>query len=154
MADIQKIKSFAEEQLGEGELFVVSVAELPSGEVEVTIDSDRRVSIDACVELSRAIEAEFGEGDDDFALTVTSAGIGRPLQTLRQYRKLIGREVEVLLCDGRRMKATLDEADGDSITVGYTRMEAVEGKKRREKVTVTERLPLKELKWTKEHIEL
>jgi len=154
MADIQKIKAFAEAHLGEGELFVVGVAALPSGEVEVIIDSDRDVSIDACVDLSRALEAEFAEGDDDFALIVTSAGIGRPLQMLRQYRKLVGRQVEVLLCTGRKMVATLDDADQSSITVSYSRMETVEGKKRKQKVTTTERLPLAELKWTKEHIEL
>jgi len=153
MADIQKIRSFIEERLAGGELFVVAVAALPSGEVEVTIDSDRSVGIDACVELSRALEAEFGPGDADFALTVGSAGVGRPLTLLRQYKKLIGKKVEVLLATGRKMVATLEAADEESITVSRTAMKVVDGKKRRERITTTERLPLEDVKWTKEYID-
>ena len=153
MADIEKIRSFVEGRLEGGKLFLVSVAALPSGEVEVVIDSDGSVGIDACVELSRAVEAEFGQGDDDFALTVTSAGIGQPLKLLRQYRKLLGRQVEVLRRSGGKMVATLDAADESSITVTRTEMKAVEGAKRKQKATVTERLPLEEIKWTKEYID-
>ena len=139
--------------MGDGELFVVGVAALTSGEIEVTLDSDARVAIDQCVELSRAVEAQFGADDDDFALTVTSAGIGQPLKLPRQYRKLIGRQVEVLRRSGRKVVATLEAADDDAITVSYVEMQAVEGKKRKEKVVVTERLPLDEIKWTKEYID-
>ena len=139
--------------MGDGELFLVGVAALPSGEVEVTLDSDARVTIDQCVGLSRAVEAEFGEGDNDFALTVTSAGIGQPLKLPRQYRRLIGKQVEVLRRSGRKVVGTLEAADGDAITVSHTEMQAMEGKKRKEKMTVTERLPLDEIKWTKEYID-
>ena len=81
-------------------MFVVDVKVSPSDEVEVLIDSDSSVSIDACVALSRALEAELESESDDFALTVSSAGIGQSLRLLRQYRKLIGRPVEVVLRSG------------------------------------------------------
>lgn len=38
---------------------------------------------------------------------------------LRQYRKLIGREVEVVLKEGGKLVATLTDATGEAITVEY-----------------------------------
>ncbi len=102
-----------------------------------------------CVTLSRGIADREQE---DFELTVTSAGIGQPLRMLRQYRKLIGREVEVVLKEGGKLVATLTDATGEAITVEYQEKAAVEGKKRKELVTRRRELPLAEVKSTCEHL--
>ena len=91
--DADKIRNIAEEELAEGSLFLVEVNITPGNEIEVVIDSDGSVDIDDCVALSRAIEERLDREEEDFELTVTSAGIGRPLRLLRQYRKLIGHPV-------------------------------------------------------------
>ena len=83
-------------------------------EIELLIDSETSVGIDACATLSRAIEAEFDRDEEDFSLTVASAGIGSELRDLRQYRKLIGSSVEVLLASGIKILAKLDEADDEA----------------------------------------
>ena len=118
----------------------------------MVVDSDTQVGIDRCVALSRAIEASFDREQEDFELTVTSAGIGQPLRMLRQYRKLIGREVEVVLKEGGKLVATLIDATGEAITVEYQEKAAVEGKKRKELVTRRRELPLAEVKSTCEHL--
>ena len=46
--------------------FVVECTCTPGNEIELTIDSDTSVGIDACAELSRAIEAEFDRDAEDF----------------------------------------------------------------------------------------
>lgn len=69
------------------------------------------VAIDACVRLSRSIEEELDRDEEDFSLTVASAGIGSELKCLRQYRKLVGSTVEVLLTSGIKVLAKLDAAD-------------------------------------------
>ena len=153
MADLEKVKVFVEERLQGGDLFLVDLRTDHSGQLEVTLDSDTRVAIDDCVELSRAIEAAFGADDDDFALTVSSAGIGQPLRMLRQYKKLIGRPVEVLLKNGTKFTATLTGADENSITVSYSKMEAVEGKKKKQEVVVTGKYDLADVKSTVEHLD-
>lgn len=97
MIDAVRIREIAEAQMDGTDLFVVDVRVAPGNGIEVVVDSDTQVGIDRCVALSRAIEASLDREQEDFELTVTSAGIGQPLRMLRQYRKLIGREVEVVL---------------------------------------------------------
>ena len=58
MIDCKKIEEIATRRLEGTELFVVSCTATPSNEVELLIDSDTSVAIDACVALSRAIEAQ------------------------------------------------------------------------------------------------
>ena len=107
------------------------------------------------MELSRAIEAEFDRDTGRISpSTVASAGIGSELKHLRQYRKLIGKPVEVLLKSGVKILATLDEADQEGLTLSYEEKQAVEGKKRKQTVRVTRRYPFSEIKYTKEYLDL
>ena len=129
MIDTQKILAIAAREMAGTDLFAVSCSATPSGEVELLIDSDTSVSIDAC------------------------AGIGSELRTLRQYRKLIGRPVEVLLTNGIKLLATLDAADETGIALSYEEKQAVEGKKRKQTVTVERTYPFDEIKYTKEWLD-
>ena len=153
MIDIEKVRQFVEERLGTGNIFLVDVKSSPANEIEVTIDSDRGVTVEMCAELNRAIEERFDSDEEDFAITVSSAGIGQPLRLLRQYRKLVGRSVEVVLLSGLKITATLKEATEDSITLQYTRKEAVEGRKRKTEVEVVQKYMLSEVKSTKEYLD-
>ncbi len=134
-------------------MFVVECTCSPSNEVELLIDSDTSVSIDACVALNRAIDAEFDRDEEDFSLMVASAGIGSELRVLRQYSKLIGKPVEVLLCNGVKLLAILDAADEESITLSYDEKVAVEGKKKKELQHVVKRYTMDEVKYTKEYLD-
>ena len=116
MIDTKKITEAAERHLEGTDMFVVECTSTPGNEIELTIDSDTSVGIDACVALSRAVEADLDRDAEDFSLTVASAGIGSELRTLRQYRKLVGRPVEVLLTNGVKILAHLDEATDEGVT--------------------------------------
>ena len=153
MIDTQKIIEAAERQMQGTDMFVVGCTCSAANEIELTVDSDTSVDIDACVRLSRAVEAEFDRDAEDFSLTVMSAGIGSPLRTLRQYRKLLGRPVEVLLKGGTKILATLDEATDTQLTLSYEEKQAVEGKKRKQTVQVTRTYPFDEILSTKEHLD-
>ncbi len=136
-----------------GDLFLVEVVVSPANEVEVIVDGDGSVSIDQCVALSRALEQRFDREQEDFELTVSSAGIGRPLKLLRQYKKLLGKPVEVVLKDGRKVIGDLDKADESGIGVSYEAMELPEGEKRKKKVRKTVSAPWDEIKSTVEHLD-
>lgn len=153
MIDTEKIAAAAAEKLAGTDLFVVGCTSTPGNEIELVVDSDTAVGIDACVELTRAIEAQFDRDEEDFSLTVCSAGIGSELKCLRQYRKLVGRSVEVLLTSGVKLTARLDAADTEGITLSYEEKQAVEGKKRKALVTVTRSYPFSEIKYTKEYLD-
>lgn len=151
--DILKAVEVGLEEIGNAELFVVEVNAMPGNEFEVFIDSDGRVAVDDCIALSRAVDARFDRDVEDFSLTVSSAGIGRPLRVPRQYRKLVGRSIEVLLNDGAKLTGKLEAADAESITLSYPEKRTVEGRKRPETVTVTKTFPLATVKSTREHID-
>lgn len=153
MIETKKIEEIASRHLEGTDMFVVGCSVTPMNEVELLIDSDSSVAIDSCVELSRAIEAEFDRDVEDFELTVASAGIGSELKCLRQYRKLIGKSVEVLLKSGIKVLATLEEMTDESITLSYEEKQAVEGKKRKELVKVTHTYSFDEIKYTKEWLD-
>ncbi|MEE1099494.1 MAG: ribosome assembly cofactor RimP [Alistipes sp.] len=153
MIETKKIEEIASRHLEGTDMFVVGCSVTPMNEVELLIDSDSSVAIDSCVELSRAIEAEFDRDVEDFELTVASAGIGSELKCLRQYRKLIGKSVEVLLKSGVKVLATLEEMTDESITLSYEEKQAVEGKKRKELVKVTHTYSFDEIKYTKEWLD-
>lgn len=153
MIDTKKIVEAVTRKLEGTDLFVVECTSTPGNEIELTIDSDTSVGIDACAELSRAVEAELDREEEDFSLTVMSAGIGSELRSLRQYRKLVGRSVEVLLTSGIKILARLDEVSENDITLSYEEKQAVEGKKKKQLVTVTRTYPFAEIKSTKEWLD-
>ena len=67
MIDCTKITEIANAKLVGTDLFVVDCTCSPANEVELLIDSDTSVGIETCVELSRAIEAEFDRDTEDFS---------------------------------------------------------------------------------------
>lgn len=153
MIDVTRVREIAETQMEGTDLFVVEVRVSPANEIGVTVDSDTQVGIDRCVELSRSIEGALDREQEDFELTVMSAGIGQPLKMLRQYRKLIGRPVEVILKDGGKIVGNLTDASESSIAVEYEERVAVEGKKRKQLVTTRRELSLDEVKSTCEYLD-
>ncbi len=151
--EIQAIREFVERELADGKMFLIDAKCSPSGVIEIVVDSDDRVDIDSIVALSRAFEEHFDREVEDYELTVLSAGIGRPLKVLRQYRKLIGGSVEVTLNDDTRILATLTAADESGISLSYTKRVAVEGKKRKQEIEVVESYTFDQIKTTKEYLD-
>lgn len=150
MINPEKILNIACEHLGDSELFVVDVKVSSANEIELLIDSDTSVSIDSCIELSKIIEAQIERESEDFELTVASAGIGQPLKVFRQYKKLIGRPVEVVLKSGIKIVGQLKETTPESITIAYLEKVAVEGKKKKETIETTKEFMLCDVKSTVE----
>lgn len=153
MMDIEKIRREAEAALEGTDRFVVEVKCSPANEIEIVIDADSVVDLDSCVELSRAVEAAFDREEEDYELSVYSAGVGQPLKLLRQYYKLVGKSVEVLLESGVKILATLKEVSPEALTISYTERRAVEGKKRKVEVEVVESYRFDQIKSTKEYLD-
>lgn len=82
--DIKEIAVVAEQALEGTDMFLVDCTITPDNTIDLTIDSDTSVSIDACAMLNRAIGERFDRDEEDYSLTVASAGIGEPLKLVRQ----------------------------------------------------------------------
>lgn len=128
MLDKSLIQRAAEAFLADTDMFLVEVVVAPSNEVEVIVDADSHVDIDACAALSRAIEAALDRDAEDFSLTVASAGIGTPLKLLRQYQNLLGHVVDVVFQDGKKRVGKLTAATETSIEVDGEACELAEVK--------------------------
>lgn len=152
MIDTKRVIEIAERQLEGTDMFVVECKSSPAGEIELLIDSDTAVKLEDCAALNRAIEAELDRDVEDYSLMVASAGIGSELKLLRQYRKILGSSVEVLLKDGIKILAKLDDANDEGIAISYEEKQAVEGKKRKVTVEVTKEYKWEEIKYTKEYL--
>ena len=105
--------------------------------------------IDNCVELSRYIEDHLNRDEEDFELEVGSAGLGQPFKVPQQYINFVGKEVEVLDADGKKVKGILKTVDGNDFTVGVEEKVKVEGKKRPVKQEVDYAFQMDKVKYTK-----
>ena len=84
---------------------------------------------------------------------MTSAGLDQPFKVLKQYQKAVGTKVEVQLKGGKKMIATLNAADEESITLNYSVKEAVEGKKKKELVEHNDRFTMDQVNSVRPYIE-
>ena len=116
---IEKIKilELVDQALEGSDKFLVNLKITPDNRIYVDIDGDNGVTIDDCIELSRAIESQLDRDEEDFALDVSSAGADQPLKLTRQLVKNIGREVEAVTYDGEKTVGELTAADEESITL-------------------------------------
>ena len=151
--DIKELVAVAEKALEDTDMFVVDCTISPDNTIELVLDSDTSVSIDTCAMLNHAIGEVFDRDVEDYSLTVSSAGIGEPLKMVRQYKKLIGESVEVLLKSGVKILATLDDVSDEAITISYDESVVVEGKKKKQIQRTTQTYSYDDIKWTKEYLD-
>ena len=149
MIDKETIRQAVEDFVKESEIFLVSVEVKPGNKIVVEIDSDGAVSIDDCIALNKFIESKLDRDVEDFELEVGSAGISQPFKILRQYRKYIGKEVEVLTKAGKKLQGILKDANEQNMTLTIEKQVKPEDAKR--KITVEEDLTFtyNEIKYTK-----
>ena len=152
MIDKNIIEKLVNEKIEGTDLFLVEVKIDTRNNIFVFVDSPIGLSIDQCVDISRHIENAFDREVDDFALEVSSPGIGQPLKVLQQYTKTIGRPVEVLFSNGKKITGILKDANTTGILVEFETKEKPEGAKRPQKVIKTQELGFDEIKSVKETI--
>lgn len=114
------IKSLIDNGLQERpDLFLIDFKLSPDNKIYVVIDGDTGVSVEDCIFISRAVEHNLDREEDDFSLEVTSAGATEPLVDQRQYKKNIGRTLEVSAKPNLKIEANLVEADDAQITLEW-----------------------------------
>ena len=152
--NVSEIKDAIGNEIVAQNCYLVDISVSKDNDIEITIEAEEgRIELDTCVAISRFFETKFDREQEDYSLTVTSAGLDQPFKVLKQYLKAVGSKVEVQLKGGKKMIATLTAADQESITLNYTAKEAVEGKKKKELVEHNDRFTMDQVNSVRPYIE-
>lgn len=109
--------------------FVVSAAMRPGGKAIVEVDhDDAPITLADLTAINKGLQEEFGEALDDVELQVGSPGLGNPFKVERQYRKCIGKQVQVTLADGSLRQGVLEEFDNRAIVLRILEPAKVKGR--------------------------
>ena len=149
MIDKKIVKGLVEEWLEGKEYFLVDVEISNDNKIVVEIDHAEGVWIEDCVELSRFIEDRLSRDDEDYELEVGSAGLGQPFKVPQQYVNFVGKEVEVLGVDGKKVKGILKSVDGNDFVVTVREKVKEEGMKRPVMKDVDKSFQMDQVKYTK-----
>ena len=121
-AEQEKIEEFVKNFIEKSpDLFLIEVKIAPGNKVTVLLQGDKGITIDNSTAINKALYKFIEEtqvfGSHNFSLEVSSFGVDRPLQLLRQFKKNIGRKLEVVMNDGTKAEGTLIAADENEIKI-------------------------------------
>ena len=149
MIERNTVKTVVEEWLSGNDYFLVDVTFTPDDRIVVEIDHADGVWIEDCAELSRFMQERLGDELGDYELEVGSAGIGQPFKVEQQYLNHIGKDVEVLDSEGKKVQGVLKQVDGRNFVVTVKEKQKLEGKKRPQLVDVDKTFNMDNIKYTK-----
>lgn len=106
---------------GQPSHFLVEIRIKPTNNIKVFIDGDEGINLKTLISYNRSLYKLIEENalfpDGNFSLEVSSPGLDEPLKLHRQYKKNVGRYVEVNMNEGARMEGKLIEATEDGIII-------------------------------------
>jgi ribosome maturation factor RimP len=117
------------------DLFLIEFSLSGDNAIKIVIDGDNGVLVEDCMFISRAIEHNIDRDEYDFSLEVLSSGASTPLVLRRQYKKHVGRNLEVKTLDSKTFEGELTIVNDEGVVLMWkTREPKPLGKG---KVTVT-----------------
>ncbi|MFP5439405.1 MAG: ribosome assembly cofactor RimP [Bacteroidia bacterium] len=127
------------------DLFLIDLTVGTDNKIMLTIDGDNGVTLQDCINMSRAVEHNLDREEEDFALEVASAGASSPLTLPRQYKKNIGRTLLVKTAEGE-IEAPLVDATDEVAILEWTAREPKKIGKGKETVTKRAEIPYGDIK--------
>ncbi|HIB47695.1 MAG TPA: ribosome assembly cofactor RimP [Flavobacteriaceae bacterium] len=115
----KKVEELLNQALAEmPSLFLIDLSISEANQIRVVLDGDQGVSVQDCIDVSRAIEHNLDREEQDFSLEVHSAGVSEPLSLVRQYKKNIGRNLQVKTAE-ETIEGELVAVTDDSVTLKW-----------------------------------
>lgn len=99
------------------DLYLVDLKISAGNDIVVILDGDTSLSVQDCLDASRAIEFNLDRESVDFSLQVMSAGLSESLKLPRQYRKNKGRILEIITNNDEKIEGELTNADNEKIVI-------------------------------------
>ena len=98
--------------------FLVEVTVSKDNDIEIVIEKEKGdVDWEDCVAIDRLVHEKFDQDVEDYALTVSSAGLDRPFKVMKQFEKAVGTKVDVWMKGGKKVKGVLEAASEEAITI-------------------------------------
>ena len=107
MISKEEIKKVAELKIKKLGGYLVDVKVNTANVITVFFDRMEGVQVEHCLAISKYMEEHFDREIEDYDLTVCSAGLDNSFMVDEQYQKNIGKEVGVLLKNGKRKKGII-----------------------------------------------
>jgi ribosome maturation factor RimP len=115
----EKVFALLEAGLKENDsIFLIDFKISPDQKITITLDGDNGVTVNDCIAISRAIEHNLDREEEDFSLEVASVGATTPMIMPRQYKKNIGRELEVKTQEAK-FEGLLTDTNNQGITLEW-----------------------------------
>ena len=132
----EEIKHLIEPILTEHHLFLVELKISKDNVIEVFVDALEGVNIQTCIAVSREIESSLNRDEEDFELTVSSAGIGYPFK--------------IKLNDHTKLNGILLRFTPEEIVIEQEEKKIIEGSKRKQLVKTERTIVRKDIKEIKD----
>lgn len=127
-------------------LFLIDLMVSEANKINVVLDGDTGVTLQDCIDVSRAIEGQLDQEGLEFSIDVASAGVSSPLKFVRQYKKNVGRKLKVKTVSQGEIEAVLTEADDEGATLSWKAREPKEIGKGKVTVEKTVKVPYEDIK--------
>lgn len=141
----EKISELLLPKLVEENLFLVEVKVLQNKRIQIFVDGAENVTINQCASISRFIEPFLDKGGIvplDYQLEVSSPGMSNPLRVPMQYKKRLGRTLEILLNNGNKFLGIIKNAEENTVVVEKV-IEEKSNKKKKDIIVEPEIIELK-----------
>ncbi|MFN3757018.1 MAG: ribosome assembly cofactor RimP [Flavobacterium sp.] len=141
-----KVAQLLNEALEQREnLFLIQLDISDSYKISVTLDGDQGVTLQDCIDVSRAIEHNLDKEEFDFSLDVSSAGVSSPLILKRQYKKNIGRKLKIKT-QNDTFEGELIATDDEEVTIEWKSREPKSTGKGKTTVVKTQKINYSDIK--------
>ena len=142
----EKVQQLVQEALDENPaLFLINLDIQGANEIKVTIDGDLGVTVQDCIAVSRKVEHNLDREEEDFSIEVMSVGATTPLELPRQYKKNIGRTLEVKTTQGETIEGRLETSTEEGVTLAWKAREPKPVGKGKVTVQKTATLPFEDI---------
>jgi len=115
----EQIRTIVTEYYTESDKFPVEIHVRPTNRITVFIDGDHGITIADCQNLTRHLESTLDREQEDFDLTVSSAGADKPMRIPRQFLRHTGRTLEITTTDGEVISGKLVNADNEGLELEH-----------------------------------
>jgi len=121
MSREEKIEQWIQEILDETDCFILSSKLKADANYKFFIDSDTGFSLEKSTKINRALRNKIDDSglfpNGNYSLEISSPGTSEPLQLPRQYKKNIGRLLEITTKDTEKEEGRLTNITEEEITI-------------------------------------
>jgi ribosome maturation factor RimP len=111
----QQVREVLEEIIRDTDYFLVDIMVSKGNEITVMVDNEKGITIEQCAEINRQVNLMLDRDVEDYSLVVSSPGLDAPLKVVQQYRKNLGRSLDISLRDGSALRGILSSASDTGI---------------------------------------